>query len=82
MNSKLTLTIEKSIIEKAKQYAHKSGRSLSSLIEAYLEKITQTEVTKEQVPDEFKELFGSVNFPSEMDDKKIIRSIMQKKNRK
>jgi len=36
MNTKLTLTIEESIIEKAKSYARKNGRSLSDIIENYL----------------------------------------------
>lgn len=40
MNTKLTLTIEKSVIEKAKEYALKRGRSLSDIIENYLKVIT------------------------------------------
>jgi hypothetical protein len=40
MNSKLTLTIEKSVIMKAKLYARSRGRSLSDLIENYLKMIT------------------------------------------
>ena len=41
MTTKLTLTVEKSIIERAKSYAKNTGRSLSELIENYLETITQ-----------------------------------------
>ena len=41
MTRKLTLTVEKSIIERAKSYAKKTGRSLSEIIENYLETITQ-----------------------------------------
>jgi len=40
MNTKLTLTIEKGVIEKAKRYAKKEGRSLSDIIENYLKVIT------------------------------------------
>jgi uncharacterized protein (DUF3820 family) len=36
MNAKLTLTIEQSVIEKAKIYAKSRGRSLSDIIESYL----------------------------------------------
>ena len=36
MNTKLTLTIVQSAIEKAKKYAKKKVRSLSDLIENYL----------------------------------------------
>ena len=36
MNAKLTLTIDKSIIDDAKEYAKENGRSLSKLVENYL----------------------------------------------
>lgn len=36
MSTKLTLTINKDVIEEAKVYAKKQGRSLSNLIEDYL----------------------------------------------
>lgn len=36
MTTKLTLTVEKEVIERAKSYAKHSGRSLSELIEQYL----------------------------------------------
>ena len=39
MNTKLTLTLEKDVIEKAKRYAKDSGRSLSAIVESYLEKL-------------------------------------------
>lgn len=38
--SRLTLTVEKEIIEKAKKYAMANGKSLSSIIENYLKIIT------------------------------------------
>jgi uncharacterized protein (DUF3820 family) len=41
MNTKLTLTIEKTIIEKAKKYAKVNGRSLSDMVENYLKAITK-----------------------------------------
>ena len=39
MNTKLTLTIEESVIIKAKQYAKSRGQSLSDIIENYLQMI-------------------------------------------
>jgi hypothetical protein len=82
MNTKLTLTIEKTVIEKAKDYAKKSGRSLSDLIESYLQRlISESEREGETVPEEFKDLFGSVNLPSDLDDKSAIRKIMREKHR-
>jgi hypothetical protein len=41
MNTKLTLTIEQTIIEKAKKYANDKGRSLSDIVENYLKVITK-----------------------------------------
>ena len=46
MNTKLTLTIEQSLIEKAKQYAKGKGRSLSDIVENYLKVIIKDENTK------------------------------------
>jgi len=81
MNTKLTLSIEKSVIEKAKLYAKKSGRSLSDLIESYLERlIRSSEELAEEVPEEFKELFGTMNLSSEIDDKAAIRNIIYEKH--
>jgi hypothetical protein len=46
MNTKLTLTIEQSLIEKAKQYAKGKGRSLSDIVENYLKVIIKDENIK------------------------------------
>jgi hypothetical protein len=40
MTVKLTLTVDQSIIERAKSYAKQTGRSLSEIIETYLDNIT------------------------------------------
>ena len=41
MDSKLTLSLNKQVIEKAKEYARKHKISLSRLIESYLAALTQ-----------------------------------------
>ncbi len=41
MNTKLTLTIERSLIDKAKRYAKGKERSLSDIVENYLKVITK-----------------------------------------
>lgn len=41
MTTKLTLTVEKTTIEKAKNYAKNTGRSLSEMVEKYLESIVE-----------------------------------------
>jgi hypothetical protein len=49
MNVKLTLTIEESIILKAKSYAKLNGRSLSDIVESYL-KIVSSQSVEEELP--------------------------------
>ena len=39
MATKLTLSIEEQVIESAKEYAKKQGRSLSSIVEEYLNQL-------------------------------------------
>jgi hypothetical protein len=46
MNTKLTLTIEHTLIDKAKKYAKDRGRSLSDIIENYLKVMIKDENTK------------------------------------
>lgn len=45
MNTKLTLTIEQALIEKAKKYAKGKGRSLSDIVENYFKAIVKEEGT-------------------------------------
>lgn len=70
MNSKLTLTIEKSVILKAKLYAKSKGRSLSDLIENYLKMITHEHGgTDIETTPLVKSLRGSFNAPESLDYK-------------
>ena len=78
MTTKLTLTVEKSIIERAKSYAKNTGRSLSELIENYLENITQENNNSELSP-KLSKLVGSVNLPDDFDDKEELRLALEKK---
>jgi predicted CopG family antitoxin len=47
MNTKLTLTIERDIIESAKKYAKSKNRSLSDIIENYLKHLTNKDSNTE-----------------------------------
>lgn len=73
MNTKLTLTIEKSLIEKSKEYAKHKGRSLSDIIENYLKVIINED--KIRVVDDtpiVSSLRGSFKAPKEFDYKKEL----------
>lgn len=43
MLTKLTLTIDQSVIEQAKEYAQQKNRSVSRIVEEYLENITNNQ---------------------------------------
>jgi hypothetical protein len=47
MDTKLTLTIEQSVIERAKCYAKTKERSLSDLVENYLKMLTKDVVSND-----------------------------------
>lgn len=79
MSTKLTLTVEKSIIERAKVYAKNTGRSLSELIENYLTILTQ-EKDEAKLSPKLKKIVGSVKLPSNFDDDKELRSYLEEKH--
>ncbi len=73
MNTKLTLTIEQAIIERAKKYAKQKGRSLSDIIENYLKVITkETVVSDIEITPLAKSLRGSFRAPKNFDYKKEL----------
>jgi hypothetical protein len=76
MNTKLTLTIESTIIDRAKRYAKVKGQSLSDIVENYLKVIIREERDKENKEEEFtplvKSLKGSFSAPQEMDYKEEL----------
>lgn len=65
MNAKLTLSIEKDVIEAAKEYAKSQGRSLSNVIEEYLKSVTKRKSKKNEhkFNSIIEELCGSVKLP-------------------
>ena len=80
MNTKLTLTIEHSIIEKAKIYAKSKGWSLSDIIENYLKVITKEEVrTPSEITPMVKSLKGSFSAPANFDYKKELSKELSQK---
>lgn len=79
MTTKLTLTVEKSVIVRAKSYAKSTGRSLSELIENYLETITSENSNHELSP-RLEKIVGAVNLPADFDEKTELRSAMEKKH--
>jgi hypothetical protein len=80
MNTKLTLTIEDFVIEKAKNYARQEGRSLSDLVENYLKAITSsTEIKEVELSPVVKSLRGSFKAPDDMDYKEELARRLSEK---
>jgi hypothetical protein len=80
MNTKLTLTIEQSLIEKAKKYAKGQGRSLSDIVENYLKVIIKEENTKviDQTPIA-SSLRGAFKAPKDFDYKEELSKGLSEK---
>ena len=80
MNTKLTLTIEQKIIEKAKKYAKEKGRSLSDIIENYLKIITkEVSQTDVEITPITKSLKGSFKAPKNFNYKKELSKELSRK---
>ena len=82
MNTKLTLTIEQTIIKKAKKYAKQKGRSLSDIIENYLKIITKDKLKSGiEITPLTKSLKGSFKAPDDFDYKKQLTKGLSEKYR-
>ena len=80
MNTKLTLTIEQAIIEKAKKYANSKGRSLSNIVENYLKAITKEDYKESiELTPIVRSLKGSCKAPKNIDYKKELSKSLTEK---
>jgi len=80
MGTKLTLTVEESVIKRAKFYAKQSGRSLSELIENYLSSLTAPTTDHEMLSPKLKKLVGSVKLPDDFDEERELREYFENKH--
>lgn len=83
MTTKLTLKLDKNVIEKAKEYASLQQRSLSGIIESYLQSITgmkeESEETELQISDFVKSMATGIVVPSDLNYKEQYFDHMAKK---
>ena len=83
MDAKLTLKLDKHVIDKAKQYATSHKRSLSRMIEAYLKTLTDKEKTKSEDELEIspfvKSMQTGVKLPTNIDYKKVYGDYLAEK---
>ncbi|MFN3801146.1 DUF6364 family protein [Belliella pelovolcani] len=83
MDTKLTLKLDKDVIEKAKEYASSHRRSLSNLVESYLKVLIDKDETKSEDGIEIspfvKSLRTGVKLPADFDEKKAYRDYLEEK---
>ena len=78
MNTKLTLKLNKSIINNAKEYAKKKNISLSKMIENYLQALTNKRNKDVEISPLVKSLIGVIN-PPKTDYKKDYTNYLSEK---
>ena len=81
MNTKLTLTIEKEVIQIAKEYAKEKGQSLSDLVENYFKLITneRRSLKANELSPRVKRLRGIIKTNKELSYKQILTEELLKK---
>lgn len=81
MNTKLTLTIEKEVIQTAKEYAKEKGQSLSDLVENYFKLITQERrlITPTQLSPRVQRLRGIIKVDKDFNYKETLREELSKR---
>lgn len=80
MTSKLTLTVEEGVIKKAKSYAKQTGRSLSELVENYLNILTDEDKDMQQISPKLEKIIGAVKLPDDFDEKTELRAYFENKH--
>lgn len=85
MDTKLTLKLDKQVIEAAKRYASYQKRSLSGLIEAYLRTLVDKEKVNPETEIEIspfvKSLRTGVKIPTNIDIKDEYRNYLAEKHK-
>ncbi|HXL55223.1 MAG TPA: DUF6364 family protein [Chitinophagaceae bacterium] len=79
MTTKLTLSINEKTIEKAKRISRKRGKSISKMVEEYLDSISEGEEKKESAVDKIRKIMkGKITAP-QLDWKKVKEERISKK---
>lgn len=80
MTTKLTLTIEDTVIDSAKKYARQKGKSLSDIVENYLKSISASEEPAQTLSPRVAKLMGSVKLSEDFDYKKELGKVLKEKH--
>jgi len=78
MKTRLTLVIDEKVIESAKRYAQKNGRSLSHLVENYLKSITAKKIKEEVISQKVLKLMGVIKLSKDYNYKARLGNALKK----
>ncbi len=83
MDTKLTLKLNKAVIDKAKQYASSHHKSLSRMIEAYLKSLVDQDTpntkTSIEISPFVKSMQSGVKIPTDVDGKRTYGDYLEQK---
>jgi hypothetical protein len=82
MTTKLTLTIDDTVIHSAKKYAQMKGRSLSDVVENYLKTLSSNQKTDDEISPRVRKLMGVIQLPKDFDYKDELGNALSKKYKK
>lgn len=80
MDVKLTLKLNSEVILRAKAYAKKRKKSLSRIIESYLDALTREEASSDEMTPLVKGLSGVIDLPADYDYRKERTAYLGKKH--
>jgi hypothetical protein len=82
MNAKLTLTLEKEVIEIAKEYAKEKGQSLSEMVENYFRfvAVNKKSANQKQLSANVNKLRGIIKTDSDFNYKDVLTQELLKKH--
>ncbi len=67
MIKKLTLTVDDTVIVKAKEYAAARNESLSKMVENYFRVLIRSDNTDDRLSETVSQLMGSIHVPEDFD---------------
>lgn len=80
MDTKLTLTIDKQLIDQVKHFARENKRSVSDLVEHYFRLIVSEQYEEPQgIPDAVQDLKGAFQAPDDFNYKQVLDEAKRKK---
>ena len=79
METKLTLRLDKKIIDRAKDYAQNHNISLSKMVESFLDSLTKQKTKDIEITPLVESLSGVVKLPKDFDYKKEYTNYLTEK---